>query len=36
LIPNSFSAVRVDVAALIAEELENNAYIRQSVFIGSR
>ena len=36
LIPKSFSAVRADVAAFIADEVENNAYIRQPVFVGSR
>jgi putative NADH-flavin reductase len=34
--PRSFSAARADVAAFIADEVENKAYIRQAVFIASR
>jgi uncharacterized protein YbjT (DUF2867 family) len=34
--PRSFWAARADVAAFIADELENNQYVRQAVFIASR
>ena len=34
--PGKFSATRADVAAFIADELENNQYVRQAVFIASR
>jgi len=32
----SFMTTRGDVAALIADELEQNQYVRQAVFITSR
>lgn len=32
----SFAATRADVAAFIADELENNRYPRQAVFVASR
>jgi len=31
-----FSAARADVAAFIANELKNNAYVRRAVFVASR
>ena len=34
--PNSFITSRADVAAFIADELENNNYVRQAVFVTSR
>ena len=34
--PNSFVTFRADVAAFIADELENNNYVRQAVFVTSR
>lgn len=34
--PGGFSATRADVAAFIADELENNQYVRQAVFVASR
>src|SRR5215472_1121004 len=34
--PNSFVTFRADVAAFIADELENNNYVRQTVFVTSR
>ena len=34
--PKSFVTSRADVAAFIADELENNAYLRQAVFVTSR
>jgi uncharacterized protein YbjT (DUF2867 family) len=34
--PGTFSATRADVAAFIADELENNQYVRQAVFVASR
>jgi hypothetical protein len=36
LIPGSFSASRADVAAFIADEVGNNAYVRQPAFVASR
>jgi uncharacterized protein YbjT (DUF2867 family) len=34
--PRLFSAARADVAAFIADELRNNAYVRRAVFVASR
>ena len=34
--PRTFVTSRADVAAFIADELENNAYARQAVFLTSR
>jgi uncharacterized protein YbjT (DUF2867 family) len=34
--PELFSAARADVADFIADELKNNAYVRQAVFVASR
>jgi uncharacterized protein YbjT (DUF2867 family) len=34
--PETFLAARADVAAFIADEVENQAYVRQAVFIASR
>jgi uncharacterized protein YbjT (DUF2867 family) len=34
--PKLFSAARADVAAFIADELKNNAYVRRAVFVASR
>ena len=34
--PKTFVTARVDVAAFIADELENDCYIRQPVFVTSR
>ena len=34
--PRAFVTARADVAAFIADELENNRYVRQAVFIASR
>ena len=34
--PKKFVTSRADVAAFIADELENNAYARQAVFVTSR
>ena len=36
LLPRAFSATRADVAAFIADEVKNNAYIQQAVYITSR
>ena len=34
--PKSLVTSRADVAAFIADELENNSYVRQAVFVTSR
>jgi uncharacterized protein YbjT (DUF2867 family) len=34
-VPTWFSAARGDVAAFIADEVENNAYVRRAVFVAS-
>src|SRR5262249_16267973 len=34
--PGFFAASRADIAAFIADELKNNAYLRQAVFVASR
>ena len=34
--PRTFATSRADVATFIADELENNAYVRQAVFVTSR
>ena len=36
LIPTSFSAARADVAGFIADEVENDLYVREAVFVASR
>ena len=34
--PRAFVTSRADVAAFIADELENNRYVREAVFVTSR
>jgi len=34
--PKTFLTARADVAAFIADELENNDYVRRAVFVASR
>jgi uncharacterized protein YbjT (DUF2867 family) len=34
--PKAFVSARADVAAFIADELDNNGYVRQAVFVTSR
>src|SRR6516225_8388770 len=34
--PRTFATSRADVATFIADELENNAYVRRAVFVTSR
>ena len=34
--PTSFTTTRADLAAFIADELENNKYVREAAFIASR
>jgi hypothetical protein len=34
--PKAFVSARADVAAFMADELDNNGYVRQAVFVTSR